>query len=362
MRAWWSSLGRVQRIVAVVVALVVGVNLVLAGLGDVVPRSPGGPTSSTFGTGPDGLAAYSDLLERSGHDVTRLRSRLNTADLPPDATVILADPSSLSESEGVALVRFAGAGGRVVLSGVSTGPLVAALTGVRIESVTEERADRIDVWVPTDLTGSAERLEGDEGTRWTDYGPLLPLAGVDGKAALLTAPVGKGRIVALADTGPLRNENLARADNAAFGVALAGHGRPVVFVESVHGFATGGLDAVPSGWKWAAAGLAVALVLGLWAAGTRFGPPEPSARTLRPPRSDYVDAVAATMRNGVAAPGDLVEALVGEETADEVSTLDEAVAVGASKAAERRRQYLRSETGTASATVADRSEPPGDRP
>lgn len=362
MKAWWASLGRSQRIVAVAVALVVGVNLVLSGLGDVVPRSPGGPGSSAFGTGPDGLAAYSDLLERSGHDVTRLRSRLNTADLPSGATVIVAEPSSLTEPEAVALSRHATSGGRVVLSGASTGPLIAALTGVRIESVTEERADRIDVWVPTDLTGTAGTLEGDEGTRWVDHGPMLPLAGVDGQATLLSTPVGKGRIVALADTAPLRNDNLARADNAAFGLALVGGGRPVVFVESVHGFATGGLSAVPADWKWAAAGLTVALLLGLWAAGTRFGPPEPSARALRPPRSDYVDAVAATMRTGVTAPGDLVEALVGVEQADTVRNLDDAVSAGASKAAERRRRYARSGAVGSSATVADRSERPGDRP
>ena len=58
MRAWWGTLGRTQRIVGSVVAIVVAVNVVLASLGDVVPRSPGGPSSSSFATAPDGLAAY----------------------------------------------------------------------------------------------------------------------------------------------------------------------------------------------------------------------------------------------------------------------------------------------------------------
>lgn len=342
MKAWWRSLGRAQRIAAVVVGLVVLVNVVLAGLGDVVPRSPGGPRSSTYGTAADGLAAYGDLLERSGHDVTRLRSRVRPDDLPAGATAFVTDPEQLSQSEGAALGRFVLDGGRLVISGRSAAPLVEALTGVPARIETFSAAEEIDVWVPTPFTGAATTLTGDAGSRWVSYGPLLPLAGVDGRATVVTAVVGEGRLIAVADTDPLQNRFLASADNASFGLALAGPGRPVVFVESAHGYAEGGLSAVPSGWKWAAAGLAVALALGLWAAGTRFGPPEPSERALRPPRGDYVDAVAATMGRGVRSPADLVEPQADNPaTGDPVAvpTLVDALAVGASAAARRRRQH-----------------------
>ena len=362
MKAWWSSLGRAQRVVAVVVTLVVGVNVVLAGLGDVVPSSPGGPSSSAYGTASDGLAAYADLLERSGHEVTRLRRTVGPADLPVGATAVVADPTRLSEAEGAALGRFVVDGGRVLVSGASSASLVEAFTGRPAHFDAVEGGARVQVWVPTTFTGSALTLEGDRGGRWSDYGSLLPLAGADGRATLLTATVGRGRLLALADTAPLLNANLDRADNASLGLALAGPGRPVVFVESVHGFESGGLGAVPSGWKWAAAGLAVALLLGLWAAGTRLGPPEPTVRVLRPPRADYVDAVAATMRNGIASPADLVELIGGEDAAGGAPTLDDALALGAANATERRRALAAHGMSKASTTVADRSETAGDRP
>ncbi|MEO6987648.1 MAG: hypothetical protein ABI239_03280, partial [Aquihabitans sp.] len=60
---------------------------------------------------------------------------------------------------------------------------------------------------------------------------------------------------------------------------------------------------------WAALGLAIALVAGLWAAGTRFGPPEPFERELRPPRRDHVNAVAAGLDAVTRHPADAVAPL-----------------------------------------------------
>lgn len=366
MRAWWGTLGRTQRIVGSVVAIVVAVNVVLASLGDVVPRSPGGPSSSSFATAPDGLAAYADLLERSGHDVTRLGRRVGPDDLAAGATAVIADPEQLSEAEGVALGRFLADGGRLVVAGPVTAGLVGAFTGVPVEVDAFDATDAVEVWVPTEYTGAASSIVGDGGDRWVAFGDLLPLAGSDGRPTIVTAPVGEGRLLALVDAGPLTNRHLAEGDNASLALALAGSGRPVVFVESAHGYAEGGLGAVPSGWKWAAAGMLVALGLGLWAAGTRFGPAEPSARTLRPPRRDHVEAVAATMRRGVVGPADLVEPLLtdqrGAAGADRpelrpddlrsVETVADAIAIGVSVAAVRRHR-LAGDPSTADAVAVD---------
>lgn len=348
MREWWGSLGRAQRVVGSVVAVIVAVNVVLAALGDVVPKSPSGPASSSFATAPDGLAAYADLLERSGHDVTRLGRRIGPADLPPGATAVIADPQELTESEGAALGRFLADGGRLVVAGTNTELLVEVYTGIPVAVGSVDEESDVQVWVPSPYTGDASTVVGSGTDRWTGIGPMLPLAGADGRPTLVTTAVGEGRLLALVDAGPLSNRNLAFGDNATLGLSLAGPGRPVVFVESAHGYAEGGLGAVPTGWKWAAAGLVVALLLGLWSAGTRFGPPEPSRRALRPPRSDHVDAVAATMQRGVDGPADLVDPFTGDEpdpdsAEDGVDTLADALAVG-SAAAERRR---RSHAGTA---------------
>ncbi|MBX3314177.1 MAG: DUF4350 domain-containing protein [Actinobacteria bacterium] len=366
MSAWWSSLGRAQRIVASVVLVVVAVNVVLAALGDAVPSSPGGPTSSSFATAADGLAAYADLLERSGHDVTRLGRRVGPTDLPSGATAVIADPEQLSEAEGAALGRFLDGGGRLVVAGPVTAGIVQAFTGVAVDVDSFDADAEVQVWVPTPYTGAARTIVGDGADRWVGIDGLLPLAGSDGRPTIVTAPVGDGRLLALVDAAPLSNRHLAEGDNATLGLALAGPGRPVVFVESAHGYAEGGLGAVPPGWKWAAAGMLVALVLGLWAAGTRFGPAEPTRRELRPPRSDHVDAVAATMRRGVQHPADLVDPLVDDEGGPQVpgapepppsvSTMADALDVGAA-AAERRRHQL--DLDPSSPPVAVPSEHPG---
>jgi hypothetical protein len=182
-----------------------------------------------------------------------------------------------------------------VLAGAVNEPILAAATGHAVTHV-DGAAGELRVWVPNPVTGSAEVLAGDRGGRWEDVGPLVPLAGGAGRAAVVAGPAGGGEVVALADASLLHNANLARADNAAFGLGLAGAGgRPVVFLESVHGFGGSGADAVPDSWKWALGGAAVALLVGVWSAAARFGPPEPQRRELRPPRRDHVDAVAAAL-------------------------------------------------------------------
>lgn len=297
MSRWWSNLGRGQRVGAIVVALVVGINLTFAGLSGLIGGGdPGGPISSSFSTGEAGLEAFADLARGAGHPVSRLKGTLTDTDLPAGATAVVADPEQLTGPEAQLLASFTRRGGRLVLVGRSSEPLVAAVSGVAVEWQHEAEAQRITVWLAADGVGSARSVEGSRGGFWRTTGPLLPVAGSGTRPVLLAAPVGRGRMLALADAGPLQNQNLGRADNAALALGLLGDGgRPVVFVESVHGFSGGGLSAIPPSWKWTAAGVILALVLGLWGAGSRFGPPEPQRRELRPPRLDHVEAIAADL-------------------------------------------------------------------
>jgi hypothetical protein len=278
-----------------VVAVVV-LNAALAGVRSLLGSEPGGPVSSSFGTGTDGLEGYADLLAAEGRAVTRLRDPVTADALPAGATVVVADPDSLTPAEARALVGALQGGSRLVLAGQATTDLLAAVSGAPVRWERDEAVDRLAVWVPGEDTGVARELAGDRGGRWVEVGPLVPLAGSGDRPALVAGPVGDGRVVALTDAEPLHNANLADADNAAFALALAGAAdSPVVFVESVHGFSASGLDAVPPAWKWTAAGLAQALIAAMWCAGARFGPPEPQRRELRPPRRDHVEAVAANL-------------------------------------------------------------------
>ena len=58
--------------------------------------SPGGPTSSSYATGGDGLAAYASLLGRAGHPVSRLRTPLADARLDPRDTLVVLDADGVT--------------------------------------------------------------------------------------------------------------------------------------------------------------------------------------------------------------------------------------------------------------------------
>lgn len=290
---WWTGLGRGQQALLAVVGLAALVNLSLSTVRSLTGGDPGGPASSSFSTGGDGLEGYADLVEAEGHPVARLRDGLGAADEPLDGTIVVVDPGPSVAGDVEQLARFVAGGGHLVLAGEGTTELLAGLTGAPVTWVGGAAVDRLDVWLAVASTGSARELAGDGGGRWEGLGPLVPVAGADGAAAVVIADVGEGRVTALADARPLQNAHLGEADNASLGLALAGPARsPVTFLEPARRSGRG-LAAVPPGWKWAATGLAVTVALGLWSAGARAGPPEPRARALAPPRRDHVDAVAA---------------------------------------------------------------------
>lgn len=306
---WWARRSPGARIVVAVAALLMGVNVALTAVQGAWGNSPGGPASGASSTGGDGLAAYSDLLSENGHRVTHLRRTLRAGDLPAGSTAVVARVGALERGDVEALVQLLGGGGRVVIAGEGGSELIEALTG---EAPTREQSDPVDrlaVWLPGPDTGTAVTLAGDGGARWRGTGPWAYLAGPAGEggedgATLVALDAGAGRILALSDVGPLRNDRLGQADDAALGLALAGPtGTAVAFVEGGGPTGATGLAAVPSHWRWVAGLGALALLIGLWAAGARFGPPEPDRRLLRPARVEHVEAVAAEMDRAASGPG-----------------------------------------------------------
>jgi hypothetical protein len=281
---------REGRLAAGVVAVIAGVFAITAAVDALVP-SPEGPRSSSFATSPHGVAAWAELLDRSGTEVRPLRERASDDTLPADGTVVMLDPESFTRGQARALRRFAERGGRVVAGGASPGPWLAALAGgapPRWESGGEPEAR---VLVPAPETGSATTLRTAESGRWAAAGDELPV--VD--PILLVEQVGEGRISYVADASPLQNRLLDEADNAALALALAGQG-PVVFVESVHGYTTAtGLAALPARFQWALILLGLSGLVLIAARWPRMGPAEPPEEPRFPPRRAYVDALAATL-------------------------------------------------------------------
>jgi hypothetical protein len=276
------------------VAVVVAVNLVTVAVDAFLP-SPGGPASSSFATAPRGMAAWAELLDRSGAEVRRLRERPSDATLPAEGTVVMLDPDSFTRGQARALRRFAERGGRVVAGGAEPGDWLAELTDGDPPAWDDRGEPDARVLAPVPETGAAESLRTAEAGVWEKAGGALPLAaGEDGPIALVQE-VGEGRIVLLADPSPLQNRLLDEADNAALALALAGSG-PVTFVETVHGYGTAtGLAAIPGRFGWALILLGLSGLLLIVARWPRMGPPEPPEQPLFPPRRAYVDALASTL-------------------------------------------------------------------
>jgi hypothetical protein len=271
--------------VILLVAVVVGLNAIIA-LVDYVDPGPSGKRSSSLATAPAGFAAWVELARRNGVDVIALRSKIARAKLPTGATVVVLDAPSLPQREARALLTFAQAGGHVVAGGQRPGRWVDILdpdvTWVSSGPRTAER------------TGSVPETDGVKRVVTAGRGSWRGTAGALG-GLLVTRDAGAGRIALLADASPLQNAGLAKADNAALALALAGDG-PLIFAESAHGYSDArGLAALPGAAKGALALLLVAAGLMMLARGRRFGPPEPESRELPPPRVAYVDALGATL-------------------------------------------------------------------
>ena len=249
-----------SRIVLLLVGFVVALNLLAAAFDAFGGGTPGGPRSSSYATGGDGLAALHDLLRDSGHPVERLRRRPSDSSLDPSTTVVLLDPRDVTRGEARALRRFAEAGGRLVAGGSDPGYWLGEVVDTAPEWSPRGRSG---VPVPTapvpETAGVRSAATAGDG-RWTaTHGALPALSG----GVLAVAPVGRGRVAMLADASPLQNRLLAHADNSALALALAGPlGRRVVFAETVHGYGEErGLAAIPDRWKWMLIGLLLASVV-----------------------------------------------------------------------------------------------------
>lgn len=279
------------------IGIVIGVvvlNVFLLVLRNAV-GGPGGPRSSSYATAPDGAAAYAALLARKGHPVIPLRGDLVDAELDHSGTLVVLDPEVIAPADARALRDYVEAGGSLVIGGGDLGwieplmehPVEPSFFGL----------DRAEPLAPVPETNGVDTVVTAAEGSWEETGGALPVIGDSETTLVAVTSVGSGRAVLLGDTTMLQNRLLGRADNAAFGLAVAGPPpTPVYFAEGVHGYDTQtGLRAIPDRWKWVLVGLTVAALVWMVAIGRRLGPPEDEARVLAPPRRAYVDALAHTL-------------------------------------------------------------------
>jgi len=279
------------------VAAVFGLNVILAGIETATGGSgPKGPRSSSYATSPGGLAAYADLLAEEGHPVTRLRVTLEKASLRRDAALVLADPGAVTPEENRRLAVFVRNGGRLVAAGPSVVTTLREVVGTDLRWLPGPGTVLLPLGSVPEVAGVV-RVESAGLGSWADYGEMQPILGSGDRVVALATTVGKGRVVALADSSVLQNRLLDHYDDAAFGLAVAGpSGAQVSFAEAQHGFGIGsGLAALPDSWRTSIFGMTAAVLIWIWAKGSRFGSPEEVERELAPARLLYVEALASTL-------------------------------------------------------------------
>jgi hypothetical protein len=273
-------------------ALLLFVAVIVAA--DRLTAAPHGPASSSYATSSAGLAAYASLLAAHGHPVRRLRRPVATAPPPVGDTLVVLDPDAMEPAEARAIGAWVRRGGRLVAGGAASAWLREVL-GRAPRFATGDGGPRATL-VPVAETAGVRTVQS-VGGGWEQPGGALPAVGPASRPLLLVARRGRGSAALLADPAPLQNRLLGAADDAALALNLAGpRGRPVAFLETVHGYgAARGLAGLPGRVLWMLAGLGLAALAALWAVGRRLGPPEDAERPLPPPRAEYVDALAAAL-------------------------------------------------------------------
>jgi hypothetical protein len=285
-------LARGLRLLGVIVAIA----LVLAAIVDQVSPGASGPLGSSYATAPQGLSAYAELLTRTGHPVSRVRTTPARTGFDPSSTVMMLDPARINTADVAALRRFVVEGGNLVAGGQDPGRWLSVLMSDPPTWSPGGPTVALSALPSAQTAGVRTLLTAGQGS-WEDPGASLPLAGSTDAWLLSVAHLGAGTVSLLADSSPLQNQYLARADNAALGLALAGApGRRVAFQEAVHGYGEGnGVANLPTRWKWALIGLVVAAFVGVAARFRRLAAPDPPATAPLPPRREHVEALALAL-------------------------------------------------------------------
>ncbi|MDA8393177.1 MAG: hypothetical protein M0Z87_10390 [Actinomycetota bacterium] len=266
---------------------------------------------SSLSTAPEGMAAYAALLAHYRHRVGVLRAE-PSRQAARGSTLVVADPSGFGRTTVAAVASFVRGGGTLVVTGPTGEALLVGLLGKRGAPIWQPggagtafpaRGQRL-------LPGSIAEVAAGNGGTWrpgsgTGAPVLVERTGTG--TLMMSAKAGSGRVIALSDPSVLDNSMLARADNAALGLALAGPAKSkVLFDEAVHGYGTG-FSALPPRWRLATELGVVAALLWMWSKARRLGPAREVRPPLDPPRSRQVEALSLALARtrdpaGAAAP------------------------------------------------------------
>ncbi len=298
----WRRLPRRWRLVWIILAVLLGAELVSSITGGIGGNNGASGPSSTYDSSASGTEAFAQLLAERGYNVTRLTDPLAELNVSHHSTIFVLDPTEWNTSDTAALRRALREGNRVVLGG--TLPASGALGGLLGSppprwreipaGVTHPTGDQSEVRAIASVLSSGLGSYDSLSVSGSSEVPLL--VGSTGTLAVLGT--GPGTLVLLASSSALQNGSIGQLDNAAFALDLAGGARSaVVFDEYDHGFGRPGrgLPGLPASWRWGLALAVLAVLVWMLSAARRFGPLQEPERTMLPARRKYVDAMATLL-------------------------------------------------------------------
>lgn len=254
---------------------------------------------SVFASDASGTRALFLLLKSEGLAVSPLTR-------PPSAALekgllVIVDPGTEMDAKGAArALEWIEEGGAVLVAGETFGPLGDALDA-EVEPPTVR-----ELGLALPAAGVTPRL-----AMATGSDASIKVLGMDrtllerGKSRqAVEVAAGAGRAVLVADAFSATNAGIDAADNAAWWVETCRRlaaGRPVMFLETVHGFARE--PSIPEylsdrGLVPLALQAALVAAVALWVVGSRKAPPLAPSTLVRRPAAEYAATMAQLYRQG----------------------------------------------------------------
>ncbi|HXG10425.1 MAG TPA: DUF4350 domain-containing protein [Gemmataceae bacterium] len=262
-----------------------------------VEAGKGFPPYSVYSAERDGLIECARLLRKLGWEPVALTRPIEPGRhqgllilVEPSGTALIpGDEPDLSDTEVRALLNWVERGNTLLLCGRQINGLHRALNVMLTAdgSGAAGMPQAVEVSEAGGYTeGIAEMIvEGRDAVRAPG---ALPLWWVNEQPGAVLLPRGKGRVLVVADPSLLTLRGLSRADNVMFlynVAALHAHDGRVYFDEYHHGLRGGGGFwgyLRHHGQQWALLPVLLAVLVAVWAAAVRLGPP----LTLPSPPSD----------------------------------------------------------------------------
>jgi hypothetical protein len=214
--------------------------LLVAGISVLAPAAPrqGEDFPCSYAIGNGGAKATYLLLKELGYEIDRWDASAEALPEEGDGVVLIAvEPFAVSEGWKQRVVRFARAGGRVLVTGSAGGSLFPG-GGTRIDDSFDPRARPYRSLVPSPLTRAAPVIRMASGPSWHGApGAVVPLYGDADRVVAVSRTEGRGRIVWWSDATPITNAGLDEDGNLSLLLDFVGpvEDTQILWDEASHG-------------------------------------------------------------------------------------------------------------------------------